>query len=328
MPIISTYDTDEELTGLDKVLGTDYATGQTKNFPLQLIYDSVTTSASSIFKTRTIEVEEEVGKDFVAVINASAGFTIQTGEVAFIVVNEIGGAYKATYVMIRPAVTEAVTYGITETQVVAGDFLLLRTAEVDAGEVNTISSAGGSYVLAGTKSGVDLPIKGLSVGAGITIVDNGTHLTISSSITQAEVNTLGTDGEGTSLVATKVGDELKIKTLSFSGAVITESSDDVSVKVWNRSSKNTDFTLIEDDNKTTLFINNGLNDVDITVPSGLSSDFACAIVQLGTGNVTLIESGTTVLGSDMKVEGENKQAWLEKSPVGSDNFIFLGNTKA
>jgi hypothetical protein len=328
MPIISTYDTDEDLTGLDKVLGTDYATGQTKNFPLQLIYDSVTTSASSIFKTRTIEVEEELGKDFVAVINASAGFTIQTGEVAFVVVNEIGGAYKATYVMIRPSVTEAVTYGITETQVVAGDFLLLRTAEVEAGEANTISSAGGSYVLAGTKSGVDLPIKGLSVGAGMAIVDNGTHLTISSSITQAEINTLGTAGAGTSLVDTKSGSELRIKTITVPGGNVTDASSNIEIKVWDRSTETTDFTLDSDNDKTTIFVNNGLNDVDITIPSGLASDFACAIVQLGTGNVTLVESGTTVLGSDMKIEGENKQAWLEKSPVGSDNFIFLGNTKA
>ena len=328
MPLISTYDTDEELTGLDKVLGTDYATGKTKNFPLQLIYDSVTTSASSIFKTRIIEVEEEVGKDFVQVINTSAGFTIQTGEVAFFVVNEIGGAYKATYVMIRPTVTVAVTYGITETQVTSSDFLLLRLAEVAAGEANTISSAGGSYGLAGTKSGVDLPIKGLSVGAGMNIVDNGTNLQLVCTITQAEVNTLGTAGANTSLVDTKSGSELRIKTLEFNGANITEETNNVVVDIWGRVTVTASFTLDSTYDKKTIWVNNGLNDVDITIPSGLSSDFQCAIVQLGTGNVTMLTSGTTLLGSDTKVEGENKQAWLEKSPVGVDTFIFLGNTKA
>lgn len=329
MPLISTYNDDSTISGLDKVLGTDSVTGNTKNYPLQVLYDNITTSASSIFLTRIITIEEEIGKDFVQVINESvSGFTLQTGEVAFFIVNEIGGAYKSTYVMIRPVVTVAVTYGFSETQVIAGDFLLLRLLELVSGEVNTISSAGGSFVLAGTKSGVDLPIKGLSVGAGMSIVDNTTHLTISSSITQAEINTLGSLGSGTSIVGAKSGSELKNKSINFNGANVTATSDEVTVDIWGRLTKTVDFTLSSSDDKKTLFMNNGLNDIEITVPSGLAADFACALVQLGTGNVSLLASGTTILGPDLQVEGENKQAWIEKSPVGVDNFLFLGNTKA
>ena len=328
MGLIGDYDKDTTITGSDKVLGTDAITGKTKNYPLQVLYDNIVTSASSIFKTRVITIEEEIGKDFVQVLNESlTPVTIQTGEVAFFLINDLSSAYKATYVMIRPAVTVAVTYGFSETQVTIADFLLLQDVPATAGEANTISSAGGSYVLAGTKAGVDLPVKGLSVGAGISIVDNGTHLTIISDITQATTNTLGTIGAGKTLVAPPSGAELRVKTVSVVGANTSETSDNLEVHIWGRRQIIASFELAESNDKETLWINNGLNDVVITIPTGLSADFSIAAIQLGSGNVTFATSGTIINGSEYLIEGENKQVWLERSMVGTETYSLLGNTK-
>ena len=329
MGLIGDYDQDSTVSGLDKVIGTDYVTGKTKNYVLQDLFDSITTSASSIFHTRVITVEEELGKDFVQVINESlTSFTIQTGEVAFFIINDLNSDYLATYVMIRPIVTTAVTYGFSETQVTSGDFLLLQDVPAVTGEANTISSAGGTYVLAGTKNGVDLPVKGLSAGSGISMADDGSKITVTCDITQAEINTLGTIGSGYTLVATKSGLELRIKTISVTGANVTETSDDLAIHIWGRDTKTTDFTLDSTYDKKTIWINNGLNDVDITLPLGLSADFAVAVIQLGTGNVTFVKSGTLINGLEYLIEGENKQVWLERSPVGAETYSLLGNTKA
>lgn len=330
MPLISSYASDATISGLDKLLGTDSVTGKTKSYLLQSVFDSVTVSASSIFLTRVLTIEEEAGKDFVQVINEDVtGFTLQTGEVAFFVVNDLTSTYKATYVMIRPVVTTAVTYGFSETQVVLSDFLLLREPTPAVGEANTISSAGGSVSLAGVKAGVDLPIKGISAGAGISIVDGGTFATISSSITQAEINTLGDLGDGTvKLTGTKSGSELKIKSIDVKGAVISSDANKVTIDVWDRLTITTSQTLDSTYNRRTVFLDNGLNDITITIPVSLAADFQAAFIQLGTGNVTFAVSSTTLLTSETKIEGQYKQVWLEKSPVGSENFLLLGNTKA
>ena len=49
------------------------------------------------------------------------------------------------------------------------------------GEANTYSSLGGTYSLITTKSGVNLPFKGISAGTNITISDSGSALTINAS---------------------------------------------------------------------------------------------------------------------------------------------------
>jgi hypothetical protein len=290
----------------------------------------ITVSASSIFQTRTIEVtEEDGGVDFIQVINQDlSGFTLQTGEVAFFIVNAYGDAYKETYVMIRPTVTTAVTYGYGETQVSATDFLLLREAATgNEGEANTISSAGGSYSIAKSKNGVDLPVKGLSVGAGITIVDDGAKLTIASSITQAETNTLGSLGSGTSVVGAKDGLEVKNKSLTGDGINFSSDANEVNMHVWGQKTITSDYTVLAADDKKTIFVNAGVNDVDITIPVSLSATFSQAFVQLGTGNVNFLEDGTTILGTKLSIKAQYNQAWMERSPVGSETYVLLGNVE-
>jgi hypothetical protein len=333
MPRVGEYGLDENVTGQDRVFGIDSVTGTSKNFLLQHIFDAVTTSSSNIFKTRIIQVtEENGGVDFIQVINEDiSGFTIQTGEVAFVEVTaspDTGGLYKETHVMIRPSVTTAIIYGFGNTQVATETFLLLRSvADGASGEDNTNSTVGGSYSIVVAKNGVDLPLKGFNSGSGITITDDGTKLTITCDITQAEINTLDSLGTGTHLIGGKVASSLRLKSITAKGINVTSDNNEVDLHVWDRKTITTDYTIASADDKKTIFVNSGVNDVDITVPSGLPSDFSQAYVHLGTGNIIFLGSGTTLLGTKLKIKSQYNQAWIEKSPVGTETFVLLGNVE-
>ena len=332
MPRVGEYGLDSDVTGDDRVFGTDSVTGSSKNFLLQTIFDTVTTASSSIFKTRAIQIQEEdSGVDFMDVINEDVGFTVQTGEVAFIEVTaspDTGGLYKATYIMLRPAVTTAITYGYGNTQVDATSFLLLREiSDGSGGEANTSTTIGGSYSINVAKSGVNLPMKGFNQGSGVSIVDNGTYLTISCNITQAEINTLESLGSGTSIVGAKSGEILNVKSITTSGITVSSDSNEVDLHVWGQKTITTDYTVLVVDDRKTIFINAGVSDVTITIPSGLPAEFSQAYVQLETGTVTFVESGTTILGIKDKIRVQYNQGWLEKSPVGSETYALLGNVE-
>jgi len=82
-------------------------------------------------------------------------------------------------------------------------------------------------------------------------------------------------------------------------------------------------TILETDNNSTIIINNGATNINITVPTGLSTKFAVGFIQQGTGDVTFVESGTTINSplDYLKIKGENFWAYLEK--VGSTEVFQL-----
>jgi len=82
-------------------------------------------------------------------------------------------------------------------------------------------------------------------------------------------------------------------------------------------------TILETDNNSTIIINNGATAINITVPTGLSTKFAVGFIQQGTGDVTFVESGTTINSplDYLKIKGENFWAYLEK--VGATEVFQL-----
>jgi hypothetical protein len=89
------------------------------------------------------------------------------------------------------------------------------------------------------------------------------------------------------------------------------------------------YTLTNADNNYTILINNGTNAITITLPSGLTSKFQVGFIQQGTGNVTFVGSGATILTpivGAFKIKGQNYNSYLEQ--VGSTNvYHLLGNLK-
>lgn len=87
------------------------------------------------------------------------------------------------------------------------------------------------------------------------------------------------------------------------------------------------YTLLNSDDKKTLFINNGPSDVVINVPASLPSNFSVAFIQKGTGDVTFNPVSVTLNSAvGFKIKGQNYWALIEKE-LGTNTYYLIGSTK-
>lgn len=97
------------------------------------------------------------------------------------------------------------------------------------GEVNTASSLGNGQSIVGAKVGSDLRFKSLKAGTNVAITGDATELVISST-SSGESNTLASQGDGTSLVGSKTGSTLGIKSIvAGSNVTIDEGTDEITI---------------------------------------------------------------------------------------------------
>lgn len=89
----------------------------------------------------------------------------------------------------------------------------------------------------------------------------------------------------------------------------------------------TNYNVVEADNNYSIIVNNGSNDVTITVPAGLSSNFICAFTQMGSGDVAFVESSTTInTPIGLLIKGQFYAVALEQIGA-TDEYNLLGNSK-
>ena len=88
------------------------------------------------------------------------------------------------------------------------------------------------------------------------------------------------------------------------------------------------YTLLNSDDKYTIFLENGASNVVINVPDTLPSNFSVAFVQKGTGDVTITPTGTSIINSALgyKIKGQYYWALLEKE-LNTVTYYLIGNTK-
>ena len=91
----------------------------------------------------------------------------------------------------------------------------------------------------------------------------------------------------------------------------------------------TDYIITSADMGYSIIIVNGATAVNITVPTGLIAKMQVGFIQDGTGDVTIIPSGTTintaVTGAN-KIKGQYDQVFLEQG-LTTSVYYLLGNTK-
>jgi hypothetical protein len=92
------------------------------------------------------------------------------------------------------------------------------------------------------------------------------------------------------------------------------------------------YTLVNTDDKQTIFIENGASDVIINVPDGLVSNFCCSFFQKGSGNVTIQASGTATLRFPNTllqniIKGQYYAAMVEKE-IATDEYYLAGGLKS
>jgi len=84
-----------------------------------------------------------------------------------------------------------------------------------------------------------------------------------------------------------------------------------------------------EDNNSTIIIDNGASNITITVDTDSMGDTVCVgFIQQGTGTVTFVASGVTInTPTGLKIKGQNYNAYLEQ--IGTSNvFHLLGNVIA
>lgn len=90
------------------------------------------------------------------------------------------------------------------------------------------------------------------------------------------------------------------------------------------------YTVTSLDDKYTIFVNNGTNDIVINIPNGLINNFSCVFIQEGTGEVTISASGTANILKPVTlqnvIKGQYFWAIIEKRES-SNTYYLLGSLK-
>jgi len=173
-----------------------------------------------------------------------------------------------------------------------------------AGEVNTSSSAGGTASLVQTKAGVNLPFRGLTGGANITVTQNANDVTIAGPA-PGEVNTSSSAGGTASLVQTKVGVNLPFRGLTGGANItVTQNANDVTIAAASGSIVVMDNTAMGN-----------------AYPEAPQTDG----VWYGTGTKALTTSTSVALGNAASANFAGAVAIGQNAKTGSTNQIAIGN---
>lgn len=89
------------------------------------------------------------------------------------------------------------------------------------------------------------------------------------------------------------------------------------------------YTLVDGDDKYTIFVNNGISNVVINVPDGLMDNFSTVFIQEGTGTVTIQQSGKATLlypSTTLQniIKGQYYWGMVEKK-LATNTYYLLGS---
>jgi hypothetical protein len=119
-------------------------------------------------------------------------------------------------------------------------------------------------------------------------------------------------------------------TTSVTGNGTTTTPYEVEIENLQKVISTFPYTVVSTDDKQTIFVDNGVNDVVINIPNGIVSNFTCVFIQKGTGEVTIQQSGTTTLLKPVdlqnKIKAQNNWAMVEKE-LNTDNYYLIGRLK-
>ena len=125
--------------------------------------------------------------------------------------------------------------------------------------------------------------------------------------------------------------EFKTLKSNNSTIVLSPSTDELSLEVNNlQKIINTfPYTLTDNDDKYTIFIDNGVSNVVINVPDGLIDNFSTVFIQEGIGTVTIQQSGTATLlypSTTLQniIKGQYYWAMVEKK-LTTNTYYLLGS---
>jgi len=282
----------------DYVIGTnsEMANGQTRNFAMTdlfvLFQQGLSPEVGGTLKIGEIEYDGGL-TDISDVINSlNPTYTIQRYEALFIRVN------NARYV----CKLQDVTVGQGEASTTQDDFIFLSNIQGPAG-------ANGSV----WRNGVGVPSNDLGADGDYYLNNtNGDVYLRTAAVYAVTANIKGATGAaGTQGIQGIQGPA------GATGASALNLQKTVS----------SGFTLSNADNNYTVMINNGATPITITVPIGLAENISVCFFQLGTGDVTFSQDGTTInTPIGLKIKGQYWWAYLEQRTT-TNVYQLAGNLK-
>ena len=177
-------------------------------------------------------------------------------------------------------------------------------------ELRTFTSVDNSITVTQLDETIDLSIATAAVAYTGSNIGGGQEVFNQVNVNDFEFRTL-VAGSGMSI--TTVGDTIEIENTEVATAIIQQIE------------RSADFALDDTMDEQVVFITGAAN-VNITVPTLISDDFKVGVVQLGTGVVTFVPTGTTVNNANgLVIDGQYNQAFIQKRNAGTEEFIALGN---
>ena len=199
-------------------------------------------------------------------------------------------------------VTAGTNVSVTGTGTIATPYVVNST------DTNTTYSAGTAMSLVGTTFNNTAPDQTVVLTQGGATTITGTYPNFT--ITSTDSNTTYTAGAGLALTGTVFSvDNLQ--------KIITYPTDFTG----------TNYTLTNADNNYEIIVDNGATNVTVTVPTGLTSKIGIGFTQKGTGDVTYVQSSTTIQNPiGLKIKGQYYQTFLSQE-LATNLFYLGGNTK-
>ena len=93
--------------------------------------------------------------------------------------------------------------------------------------------------------------------------------------------------------------------------------------ISGRTDTNASFSLSDSDNGTVI-VTTATSAINVTVPSSLSANFSCLVVQGDTGQLTFVVSGTTINSYNSLVKTAGRYAAASLVRVAANTFILSG----
>ena len=129
-----------------------------------------------------------------------------------------------------------------------------------------------------------------------------------------------------------VYDGSKTEVIGSSGITVTGAGTIVSPYIVStdnlQKTISSNYVLTNADNNYTILIDNDVNNISITIPSGLTSKISVCFIQQGTGSVTFLEGVGVTINNPIGfvIKGQHYWAYIEQV-TNTNTYQLLGATK-
>lgn len=183
----------------------------------------------------------------------------------------------------------------------------------------SLTSSGGSVLITQEVDSINIEV---DVEPQSVVLQEGTNVTITGTGTDLDPYVISSTDNDT-IITLQNG----VTTTVNGDGVVTPYS--VEVENLQKTINTFPYTLTNSDDKYTLFVANGVDDIVINVPDSLVDNFSVVFIQEGTGSVTIQQSGTATLlypSTTLQniIKGQHYWAMVEKK-LSTNTYYLLGS---